>query len=165
MRETPPWKGESRQHGTMLWSETSAVSQYFLRHVQCATLINTGLEWFHVYLSSVVASVEALTIVAGWKGRFLFSVQRSCNRRTQDSLLEPHSHILLFCIGPQSNLWDICPGKGMFTVQLSTATASQLSVATTGRTKQLPLVLTEPFGILMSTSNTAALALYQQCEC
>lgn len=115
MRETSPWKGESRQHGTMLWSETSAVSQYFLRHVQCATLINTGLEWFHIYLSSVVASVEALTIFAEWKGRFLFSVQRSCNRRTQDSLLEPHSHILLFCIGPQSNLWDICPGKGMFT--------------------------------------------------
>lgn len=53
----------------------------------------------------------------------------------------------------------------MCTAQLSTATASQLSIATTGRTKQLPLILTEPVGVLMSVSSTAALALYQQCEC
>lgn len=86
----------------------------FLGYVHCATIISTGPGWLHTYLSSLMAPVKALTLFAGW-GVGIYS---QC-RRTQDSLLEPCSHVLLFCIGPQSSLWDICPGKSMFSAQHS----------------------------------------------
>lgn len=45
-----------------------------VRDAQCSAVINTGPGWFNTKLSSLMASIKELTLLAGWKGRFLFSV-------------------------------------------------------------------------------------------